>query len=122
MPEVQRRLYGGDETSKDYTIQKYPNICDIAVRMALDNGCVNRSEPIEKFFETCDEVLASADVSDLLWLERWLDTLTEEQADILADGEESEKNALCAQAPRVGGDEPNGPLTTKLFDDIFEVM
>ena len=119
-----RKLFGSDfDTSGDELnlIHKYPNIRDVATRMALDNGVVNRQEPVADFYTSCDPVLASCDEADLKALEMWLDTMTEEQADTLADGEEKEREQLLQTCPQVGGD-PASPPIAKLFDDIFEVM
>jgi hypothetical protein len=87
--------------------------------MAMDNGCINREEPVTKFYETCDTVLGDKDDMELFRLTVWLGTLSEEELDTLADGEESEVNELRARSPKGGPD--NAPLAN-IFDDIFEVM
>lgn len=120
MPDNQQpETFAVMNTAREYEIQMYPHICDVATRMALDNGCINRAEPVERFYQTCDEVIADRDAVDLAKLDIWIQCLTQEQRDILADGEETERNSLVGSSPR-GGDDM--ALLANLFDDIFEVM
>lgn len=107
------------DTEDKFDIQAFPAICDVASRMAYDNGVVNRQEPIEEFYRTCDNVIADRTHADLVALETWITGLTEEQRDTLADGEETEVQALVATGPTGGPD--NEPLAN-LLNDIFEVM
>ena len=106
-------------TPKHYRIQNYPYICEVATRMAYDNDCINREETVEDFYATTESVLASVDEQELHNLNQWLETLTDEQMDTLADGEHTEVQELKAQGPTRHSD--NAPLAN-IFDDIFEAM
>jgi hypothetical protein len=113
--------YAVVDTDRSYDVQKYPSLCDVVTRMALDNGCINREESVEDFYAKCDEVLGAEGVTHeaLTLLDMWIFVLTDEERDILADGEDSELQSLVAKCP-VGG--PDGLPLANILDDIWEVM
>jgi hypothetical protein len=100
-----------------HLIDVYPYIKKAALILAYDNDMINREEPEDLFLANCAMSLASVTHLELIQLDEWLQTLTDEQMETLVCGEESEMRALEALCPTGGPD--NQPLS-KIFDDIFE--
>lgn len=95
--------------------KEFPNITAVAQEIYLDNGKINRDHSIEDFQEELDEILGADGVyyDDLKALDNWIATLTEEERDDLAAGEESDMLKVQCRAP-------NPELCEGLFNDIFE--
>lgn len=121
VPDSYADLDACDADGNHFQIQEYPNICDIATRMAMDNGCINREETTADFYALCEPVIGDTGVyhDDLLRLDDWIATLSADEKDILADGEETEMKELVAKSPTGGPD--HTPMAS-IFSDIFEVM
>lgn len=96
-------------------LDKFPYIKEVALSMAYSNDMINRQEPEHLFVDGQDSVLASVDEDDLLQLDAWIGTLSREQRETLADGEETEVKELAAAGPQG----PEGPVSN-IFNDMFE--
>ena len=94
--------------------KEFPHITMIAQTIYLDNGKINRHHGEESFLEDLDCILGADGVyyADLKALDDWLSTLTEEERETLADGEQSEMEEIQSRAP-------NPDICAGLFDDIF---
>lgn len=95
-------------------IEKWPGIKRIALEIAYDNGLVNRFQTEEAWLLSLDPVIGADGVDDydLGILDVWCMTLTDEEASILAAGEQSEMKAMQEKCP--------DPKLCGLFNDIFE--
>jgi hypothetical protein len=108
------------EAAMTHTLASYPAVLDVATRMALDNDMINRHHPESDFHALCDRAISNNGwrSDELQALEEWIQPLTDEDRDTLADGEESEVDALTSQAP--ARREPLVGSVADLFNDIFE--
>ena len=95
-------------------IDTYPGIKRIALLIAYDNGLVNAFCPEEEWLSGLDDVMGAegVDQSDLVKLDAWCVTLTDEEAETLAYGEQKDTQAIIMKCPQ--------PELCGLFDDIFE--
>lgn len=99
-----------------------PNIEAVALDIAVAMGLLNRNidqDCLEDVIQDC-VVKVMSDVSGAYSeaLEAWLGTLTEEQREILADGEEEDSIALMANAPT----SLSGESAEEILDDIWLMM
>lgn len=94
--------------------KEFPYITMVAQIIYLDNGKINRTHGEESFLEDLDYILGGDGVyyDDLKALDDWLSTLTKEEREILAAGEQSEMEEIQSRAP-------NPDICAGLFDDIF---
>lgn len=92
----------------------FPYITLVAQMIYLDNGKINRTYGAESFLEDLDNILGAdgVDYGDLQLLDNWLASLTVEERDTLASGEQSEMEEIQNRAP-------NPELCAGLFDDVF---
>lgn len=96
------------------TIERFPAIHDVCRRIAYANGFINRDFSEMQWREGTEEIFGAESVyeSDLAKIEAWCATLTDEQREILADGEQSELIAL---------EESSGlGRLLGIFNDVFE--
>jgi len=94
-------------------IDKYPGIKLVSLNIAYDNDMINRGCSEEQWLLSLDPVLGATgiDTADLEILDRWCQTLTEEQAETLAAGEHTDMMRVRSLCPK--------PELCDLFDDIF---
>lgn len=99
------------------TINRYPKIKQFALDVALCNDMINRLEPEGAFLERCEQALFADGVltEDLERLEAWLDTLTEEQFETLADGDADDIDRLMYDSPVTLDGDP----VICVLDDVF---
>ncbi len=90
------------------------------VAIALAVGAINSHEPVEEALERAEEALGAEGVAtaDVEALDAWLASLTQEQRDVLADGEEDEIAAIEAESPM--GE--SGYRVAALLYDVWEVL
>lgn len=95
-------------------IDSFPNIRHIAIEIAYDNGMVHRDSTEQDFINSTDVALGADGVyeADLRVLDEWIGTLTDEQKETLAVGEETEMQAVANMCPQ--------PWLCGIFYDIFE--
>lgn len=97
-------------------IENFPGIQEVALAIALDNGMINRNRSKESFLAECDNVLATRSNGDLISLEAWVQTLTPEEREELAAGEDDEIEILEAASPR----DQRGEHLADIFKEIFD--
>lgn len=99
----------------------YPNIEDTIVSMAACNGALNRTTTSKQVITRCMGSLQADGVptEDVIKLEAWLGTLTEEQKLTLVDGEHQEQAAIVATSPRSVTDEG---WVGDLLEDAWEAL
>ena len=95
-------------------IDRFPGIRRIALEIAYDNGMINRYQSQSVWLSSLDEVLGAdgVDEADLRVLDEWCLTLSDEDAETLAAGEQTEMEEVAARCPR--------PDLCGIFNDIFE--
>lgn len=96
--------------------EAFPNITKVALEIAYDNGKINRDEPVEVFYEKLEDLFGQdgVDYADLKAMDDWIATLTEEQQNDLAAGEESDVIKIQQTAP--------DPVKVEgFFNDVFEL-
>lgn len=101
-------------------VHAFPRLKFALEQMALDNGVINREEPIDKFHEVCNQIIGAegVDWDDLAKMEEFLTTLSDEQITILVGGEVTEIRVILALAPtKIIGQRLDG-----LLNDVFESM
>lgn len=102
-------------------MEKYPNIAEVTLSVATSNGILNRLTTNEAVLAAAATTALEADgvyTGDVAKLEEWLGTLTKEQRETLADGEEEEMAALVAESPM--GE--SGCCVGQLIDDVYDVL
>lgn len=101
-------------------MEQHPHIQNVVVTMAQAHGMLNRYEPVKDILETAATCFQAdgVDTADVEALEAWLHTLTYDQVETLADGEEEEMSALMADSP-VGSE---GMCVAQLFDDVWTAL
>lgn len=81
----------------------YPHTEAVALDIAVAMGLMNRNTTPERLQDQIQDcvvkVLANVEDDYVQALEKWLGTLTKEQREILADGEEEEMAGVLAYAP-----------------------
>lgn len=97
-------------------IETYPNIKAAYLTMESCNGGINRNRSQEDACRESDAVIGAEGVyhDDLVQIDAWLGTLSDEQILTFVDGEESEIEALV----KSGGD--IGEKAHGLFNDLFD--
>lgn len=101
------------------TIESYQNIRKAYLLMQGCNGGINRACSEEQACRVADEIIGAdgVDHQDLLNIDTWLGTLTEEELLTFVDGEESEMEALASSGGEVG--EKAHAMMNDLFDQGF---
>lgn len=96
-------------------INKYPGIKAVSLEVAYDIGAINHPRTEEDWFKSMDQIIGASDVDvdDLSTLDRWCQTLTKKQKELLACGELKEMKEL--------DDECLTPEMVGLFADMLEV-
>lgn len=99
-------------------IDQFPNIKELFLKMGYANGMINREQPLEDFLASCEEVIGADGVyhDDLVNFENWLATLSREDQETLADGDETEAEILAISCPL----NHEGFKMIRLLDDLFE--
>jgi len=92
---------------------RYPNIYRAALEIALDNGGINRTRPVEQQEAEFYRWLAQQPSDPLPAIETWLATLTDDQLQSAVSGAEPEDQALLATAPPFTDD-----LLTRYFEEV----
>lgn len=95
--------------------EKFPGIKKVALEIAYDNGIINRSFTESEFLSKVDEILGSdgVDFVDLKRIDDWIATLTDDEIQILAVGEDVEMTALSCTF--------SYPEHLEIFNEIFEI-
>lgn len=93
---------------------KFPGIKKVALEMAYSNGMINRFKTEEQWLNSVECCLEADGVyhADLVLLDTWIQSLTEEQIMIFVYGEETEMDALESLSPN--------KEVCKIFLDMFE--
>lgn len=104
-----------ESRNKEHNFKNYPNIVRAIKEMALCNNVINRHYPEKQFMFELEGYIACCPIypTTMNHIERWISSLTDEQIEILVDGEETEMERLLLNAP---------PSTGELFVDVFDVM
>jgi hypothetical protein len=102
-------------------MESTPNIKAVALTMASAHGFFDRNTTEEQLLGAAKQALEADGVyfSDVVALEEWLGTLTEEQRLTLVDGEEEEMSALVASSPT---SVLSGMCVGQLVEDIYVSM
>lgn len=92
---------------------QYEGINRAAMAITLDNGGLNIHRPIEQVHAERDAWLATKQPTELLPIDEWLRTLTEDEMFLLCAGgaDDPAQEALLAKGPAG---------TNELLDDYFE--
>lgn len=93
----------------------HPQLKEVCLIIAYDNGMVNRSRPEATFLRNAERIvfaLAHAP-EDLTAVETWIATLTEEERETLAAGEHDDMQALLARGP-------HGQFLNDILNAVFE--
>lgn len=99
------------------TIDDFPLIEKVALSLIQSVGALNRYETQAAWIARIEDLMLDEDVDDLLALERWLGTLSEEQRYLLADGEEFELEHLRELSPL---DKYDLPIAL-FFNEVWEM-
>lgn len=91
----------------------FPNIYRAALEIALDNGGINRTRPVEQQRREFYQWLAKQPSEPLPDIEAWFGTLNDEQLRSAVSGAEPEDQALLATAPPFTDD-----LLTRYFEEV----
>lgn len=93
----------------------FPKIYQAALEIALDNGGINRSRPVEKQKHEFEQWIAQQPDEPLPAIEAWLATLSDGQINLVACGcmDDPEPRALIALAPPFTDD-----LLTRYFEEV----
>jgi hypothetical protein len=104
-------------------INQYPNLKRVALEIAYDNGMINRFCTEELFLKSLDPIIGAEGTyhADLVVWDEWLGTLTDEQIQIVAAGEQTEMEELMADAPEPVEAHRDDASLGGLLNDIFEV-
>lgn len=97
-------------------MEDFKGIREIALIIAYDNGMVNRFEPEAKFIENCEQIISDRNqfaTIDIIDLDMWIKTLSDEDKETLAAGEHTDVMAIEARAPKP-------EVCHELFLRIFE--
>ena len=80
------------------TIFQLQGIRHAALAIAYDNGMINRECSETEFLHRCDSVVGAdgVDYADLVKMDTFLRTLTDEQMDELCAGEETEQSVVLS--------------------------
>lgn len=94
-------------------VDRFPGIRAVALKIAYDNGLINRFQSEEEGLLSLDEILGAdgVDEADLRLVDEWCQSLSEEDQAKLAAGEHSEMIDLQQEFQR--------PKLLGIFDDIF---
>ena len=97
-------------------IETYPNIRNAYLLMERCNGGINRNRSEGQACRESDAVIGADGVyhDDLVQIDVWLGTLSDDQILTFVDGEESEIEAIV----KSGGD--IGEKAHGLFNDLFD--
>ncbi|QDP54392.1 MAG: hypothetical protein Unbinned4120contig1000_44 [Prokaryotic dsDNA virus sp.] len=102
----------------------YPNITRLTLDMVAYNGGLHRLRAthigaVQDVKNKLDECLGADGIyhDDLKKLDDWLGSLSEDQFMTVADGEESEMQALLNQAPNIGDPEDSA---SDFFNHLYE--
>lgn len=100
-------------------IDRFPHIRSFALEIAYDNGMINVAHPEDCFLAECDAIMGADGMydEDHARLDDWLATLSQDELETLAAGEETEMNTIRERCPRGGPD--NVPLCN-IGNDFFE--
>ena len=95
-------------------IDKFPGIKKVALEIAYDNGFIHRDCTEEAWLESLDPVLGATgvDETDLIMLDDFCTSLSDEDVTTLAAGEFTEQVAVASRCEK--------PELCGLFDDIFQ--
>jgi hypothetical protein len=104
-------------------MEKYPNIAEVTLSVATSNGILNRLTTNEAILAAATTALEADGVytGDVAKLEEWLGTLTKEQKETLADGEEEEMYDLIDNSPTGEAGYPVGELVEDIYDALEDV-
>ena len=96
---------------------KYRSLRRAALRVAYDNGMINRYQTEEQFLDGAEEAVGADGVynADLAAIDAALASLTSQELDDLCSGGEEEKYAVLAKFDRDLGEKIDG-----ILDDIFD--
>ena len=99
----------------------FPKITEVALKVAYDHGAINRFEPESEFLERLDGAIGADGVywEDMAALEAWLCTLTDEQIDTLASGDEDEMKIIEQSSPKFQGDPDIS--TCEIFNAVLDL-
>lgn len=97
-------------------IESYPNLRAAYILMERCNGGINRDRSEEQALRESDPVIGADGVyhADLVAIDQWLGTLTDDDLLTFVDGEESAAAVIAA----FGGDA--GALAHGLLNDLFD--
>lgn len=101
-------------------IESYPHLRNALVELCACNGGINRERAEEEFLRATDPIIGAdgVDHEDLVSMDAFIATLTEEERSTLVDGEEQDTAALIARAEaRCLG---LGAKLDALLNEIFE--
>lgn len=104
-------------------IYAYPNLKRVALEIAYDNGMINRFCSEELFLKSLDPIIGDSGTyhADLVVWDEWLGTLTDEQIQVVAAGEQTEMEELMELCPDPVEASPEDASLSGLLNDIFEV-
>lgn len=100
-------------------INQYPNIKKAALEIAYDNGIINRLTAEDDWLLSLDEVMAGYDQADLVSFDMWLGTLSDEDFNVVATGDQDEAENIEKTFTVPYGGPDNQPLT-RMLEDIFD--
>lgn len=97
------------------SFDQFPELKDVCLRMAYDNGGINRERPEADFLAAASKVIFDREMPPgyLDQCEAWLATLGDEQRDVAAAGEHTEVVRLMKTSP-------HHPFLDGLLNDVFE--
>lgn len=71
-------------------ISHYPGIKKVALEIAYDNGMINRNVPEVQWLSSLDPIIKDFSVEKLAALDKFCSSLSDDEVDILATGEDTE--------------------------------
>lgn len=95
------------------------NIDKAVLEMAYDNGCVNRERTEAALLNELDRFLSKKDSAQLRRFDDWLETLDDDQIQLLVAGEESEVSAFLADQPDVELAQTFHNMLDDIFDEVL---
>lgn len=95
-------------------VDKFQGIRKVALAIGYDNGVINREFQEPDYLLAVEAVLGAEGVyeDELTVLDTWINTLTPEEVETLACGEEDDMRALEQRCPE--------PMLCGIFLSIFE--
>lgn len=95
------------------------NIDKAVLEMAYDNGCVNRDRTEGALLNQLERFLAKKDSALLRRFDDWLETLEDDEINLLVAGEESEVAAFLADQPDVELAQAFHNMLDDIFDEVL---